>query len=411
MNDFSENWRKLRLRAGKKAELLGNAWPTKKEEAYHYASLSSLDKKAWAEPVYPEEESIAEKIFLLDLPEVKNRMVFANGYFISSLSFLEDGGDWKVKKEERVSEKSFSFEERLNDVFRKEQLLLKVSSRVDLSELQLLFLNEGKSVSFHPSVVLQTIEGQKLSVCEVHVGDGEFLENALVEVKCEKSSTLFWTKAQLNASEAASLSLTDFSLEKSARVSFTLLAKGSAFAREVVRAELKAENAFLETNGLQLSGKNQLVDFNVSIAHEANHTESQQSLKTLVSGNGHAIFQGKSAISKRGNKSSAHQKSDALLLSDKGIFDVKPELEIFADDVKCSHGATVGALDDQDIFYIRSRGVSLGGAKRLLLFSFVNEVLDRISDEKIRFWAQAHVFPFLGGGDEEIFGTEEKRDL
>ncbi|QCE32203.1 SufD family Fe-S cluster assembly protein [Acetobacteraceae bacterium] len=409
MNDFSENWQQLRLRAGDRADLLGNAWPTKKQEAYHYASLSSLDKTKWKKAPSLSEKDLKEKITALSLPEVNNRLVFSNGYFMPSLSFLGDGGNWQIKKNvlEEGCEK-LSFEERLNLSLGEEKISLKIPFLKASQSLQILFLNEGENISLHSAVDFEVSENQKISVFEVHAGEGHFLENNLIHVKSSKSSHISWVKAQFSGSKTASLSHTYFDLAEGAKASWTLLAKGNLFEREVFRAVLADENAVLEANGLQLVGKDQLADFNISVAHEANHTFSQQSFKALAIENGHAIFQGKSAISKRGNKSEAHQKSDALLLSDRAIFDVKPELEIFADDVKCTHGATVGALEEQDIFYLRARGIALDEAKRLLLFSFVKDILDHISDENIHLWVQDYVFPFLDFEKEEIFHIEQE---
>ena len=154
--------------------------------------------------------------------------------------------------------------------------------------------------------------------------------------------------------------------------------------RDEIEAELKGKLAQCALNGIMLAKGHDHLDTLTRITHAAPHGTSRQMYKSVLAGKAQAAFQGKILVEKDAQKTDGHQLSRALLLSDQAEMDAKPELEIYADDVKCSHGTTVGDLDKDALFYLRARGLNEDEARRLLIEGFIGEMLDGIRVEELR---------------------------
>lgn len=165
--------------------------------------------------------------------------------------------------------------------------------------------------------------------------------------------------------------------------SFTLN-QGGELARHEVVATLTQAHAQVHVNGIQIVDGTRLNDLTSMIHHAAPDCGSRQTVKTVLSESGQGVFQGKILVDRVAQKTDGYQMNQALLLSEKAQINSKPELEIYADDVKCSHGATVGALDDEQLFYLRSRGVPEAEARAILVQAFLLDALDLVTDETLR---------------------------
>jgi Fe-S cluster assembly protein SufD len=159
---------------------------------------------------------------------------------------------------------------------------------------------------------------------------------------------------------------------------------GGMMSRHQIQADLEGVNGFVSFNGLNLLGGKQHGDTTILINHRAAHCNSNQFYRSLLTDEAHGVFQGKVHVFEGAQKTDGYQLSNAILLSDKAVMDTKPELEIYADDVKCSHGATTGQMNEEPLFYLRSRGLSEKEARLLLIRAFVDEVVDKIEDEKLK---------------------------
>ncbi|MFT8474507.1 MAG: SufD family Fe-S cluster assembly protein, partial [Acetobacter orientalis] len=160
-----------------------------------------------------------------------------------------------------------------------------------------------------------------------------------------------------------------------------VLGVGAALARHEVHARLSAAHAQVHVNGAQRLRAKQHGDISSVITHAAPDCISRQTVRNVLDGQSRGVFQGKVLVERIAQKTDGYQMNQALLLSEHAEIDAKPELEIYADDVKCSHGATVGALDDDQMFYLRSRGVPEAEARQILIHAFLEEALDLIADE------------------------------
>jgi Fe-S cluster assembly protein SufD len=167
------------------------------------------------------------------------------------------------------------------------------------------------------------------------------------------------------------------------------------WVRSDLNSRLQASGAETIFNGLYLVDGRQHVDNHTRIDHLAPDTRSDELYRGIISGHGHAVFNGKVVVAKHAVKTDAAQTNNNLLLSRQGEIDTKPELEIYADDVKCSHGATIGQLDEQALFYLRSRGLGLDEARGLLVGAFALAVLDRIVSPDLRVFARQQLSAVL----------------
>ena len=207
------------------------------------------------------------------------------------------------------------------------------------------------------------------AVTEIRVGHGAALEHVVVQDLPEES---FVFTAVLSRQDAQSrLGLHSFSL-------------GAALARVEVESRLEGEAAELQLDGLYLGHGTQHPDQHTTIDHAAPRTISRELFKGILDGRAHGVFHGRIHVRPDAQKINADQTNRALLLSDRATINSKPQLEIYADDVKCSHGATIGQLDDAQLFYLRARGLDLATARALLTVAFASEVLERLPSEALR---------------------------
>jgi Fe-S cluster assembly protein SufD len=189
---------------------------------------------------------------------------------------------------------------------------------------------------------------------------------------------------QDQSSDSLHLSTFGVSLAAGARYESVVLQIGARLARHEVHATLAGDGAHLGIAGGALAGEGQHIDNSTRVVHAGLGSTSQQLFKTVLDGSGHGVFLGTVEVGEGAQKTDAQQLSRTLMLSDRAIMDAKPELLIFADDVKCSHGATVGDIDEQALFYMRSRGIDEATARQLLTEGFLVEVIDRIADGPTR---------------------------
>jgi Fe-S cluster assembly protein SufD len=164
----------------------------------------------------------------------------------------------------------------------------------------------------------------------------------------------------------------------------TSLAMGGKWARHDLQVRFQAEGADCETNGLYLVGDRQLSDQHLDVMHSSPHNSSRHNYKGILHGAGRAVFDGRILVERNAQKTDAHLSNKNLLLTRNAEVDTKPQLEIYADDVKCSHGTTVGQLEPEQLFYLRSRGIDSSTAIKMLCLGFAGEILETIEQQPVR---------------------------
>nr|WP_246379428.1 Fe-S cluster assembly protein SufD [Gluconacetobacter johannae] len=359
-------------------------------EAWKYTSLRALGDVPFATaPATPDDAAVravlAEAGQVVGLDPDMRRAVFVNGRFDPSLSSLPDGvsvGRFQASDADADGDVASA----LNAILAEDGLVLRVAPGADAGRLLLLSIGvaEGTPISFHPRHRIELGQGAALSVLDLSVGRGAYLNNPVFDIAVGDGARLGHAKMQAEAPAAQHLAVVHAEIGAGGLYDSFTLTLGAALARHEVHVRLAAPGAVVHVNGAQLLDDRQHADLTSVITHAAPDCNSRQTVKNVLSGHARGVFQGKILVERVAQKTDGYQMNQALLLSDAAEIDAKPELEIYADDVRCSHGATVGALDPDQLFYLRSRGVAEHEARAMLVKAFLHDAVDLIGDEVLR---------------------------
>ncbi len=242
-------------------------------------------------------------------------------------------------------------------------------------------------------VVLE--EGAALTMVEHQTGEGAYWKNMVTEIEIGKNAKLTHIRINEDSSEGVQTNMMHINVARDARYEGFALNIGGKLTRHEAHAEIQGENADVTFNGLNLLNGSQTGDTTILIEHQAPHCTSNQFYRTLLDDSARGVFQGKVHVHRVAQKTDGYQLANTLLLSDKAEMNTKPELEIYADDVKCSHGSTTGQLDETPLFYLRSRGLNEAEARMLLIQAFVGEAVDKIVDEDVKATVEKKVQSWL----------------
>lgn len=373
--------------------------PGPKDEAWRFVNLAPIKQQAFA----PAATAIVTHAQLADylLPEsAHSRLVFVNGHYAPALSSLEGlesvtvgtlsaaSGvpDARLGTLAGASEDVFTA---LNSRMAEDGALVVFApdSRI-ATPIHLLFVNAPQptpAASYARALVVVGANSEA-TVVEDHVslGGGVHLTDAVSELAVGDGARLTHLRVQREATDAFHLGRSAARLGRDARYEAVLVNFGGRTARLDAGVTLAAEGAEAKLFGLTLITGEQESDTHSSITHARPHGRSEQLNKCIAGGRAHGVFNGRVHVARGAQGTDSAQSSRNLLLSPRARVDAKPELEIFADDVKCSHGATVGQLEADELFYLQSRGLSQAEAYRLLLHGFAGEVLERIPVPSLR---------------------------
>jgi Fe-S cluster assembly protein SufD len=257
-----------------------------------------------------------------------------------------------------------------------------------LDPVQLLFvaLPDAEPHAFHLRNLIRAEAGSSATVLESYVGlgDGIYWTNAVTQVAVAPNAVLRHYKLQAEGRSAFHVAETSVRLDHQAAYRMFVASLGSGLCRNEVDVDLAATDAVARLAGTALARGTQHLDTTIRIEHSMPRGTSGQEFKNVVDGRAHAVFQGRIRVAPDAQKTDAEQVNRSLLLSSTAAADTKPELEILADDVKCSHGATIGDLDEEALFYLRARGVGEVEARRLLIDAFIGELIEHITVDSAR---------------------------
>lgn len=252
--------------------------------------------------------------------------------------------------------------------------------------LHLLFVSTQPGIASHPRVVLIAEPGSAVTLIEEYVAlhDGASFTNTVAEVVVGAGAQVEHVRVQREARQAFHLGRCAVSLAQDSRYHSVSVALGAKMSRLGLDVRQIGAGTDCALDGLALIGERQVADTHSFIDHAEPHGKSRQLHKCIVDGAAHAVFRGKVMVRPGAQRTDSAQSSRNLLLSSRAAVDTLPQLEIFADDVKCTHGATVGELDSEEVFYLRSRGLSETAARKLLTYAFGAEIIDRIPVASLR---------------------------
>ena len=245
------------------------------------------------------------------------------------------------------------------------------------------FANGTPTVS-HPRVLVVAEAGSAASIIEQHVGRGRYWTNAVSELVVGPGASLAHHKVQREDTAAYHLAAVAAAQAADSQFASRAVALGAALSRSAIATRLGAPGAACDFDGLYIADGTQHVDHHTTIDHARPRGTSRELYKGILAGRATGVFNGKVFVRPDAQQTDAQQMNQNLLLSDDAQVDTKPQLEIFADDVKCSHGATIGQLDEDAIFYLRARGIDQPEARRLLIYGFANELVARVRVEPLR---------------------------
>ena len=344
------------------------------------------------------------------------RLTFVNGRFAPELSYVREVRGLRLASlreaiaqgaiEERIGSCA-AFEDNamvaLNTALFEDGAFLEIAAGTVLeAPIELLFLTaaDGKPVVSYPRILIVAGRDSQAQIVETYRGFGgaPYFTNAVTEVVVGDGAVLEHYKLQ--EEHEAALHFGMLAAKQGASSTFTShnIALGAALARNEIAAVLDGEGADCNLNGLYLAARQQHVDNYTTLDHAKPHSTSHELYKGILDGKGQGVFHGRIIVRPDAQKTDAIQRNKNLLLSESAVINTKPQLEIYADDVKCTHGATVGQVDPEAVFYLRSRGIVLEEARRLLTYAFASEMTARMKVESIREHLGTALFTRLSGG-------------
>ncbi|MGB0629874.1 MAG: Fe-S cluster assembly protein SufD [Alphaproteobacteria bacterium] len=273
----------------------------------------------------------------------------------------------------------------LNTAFMRDGVVLKLADGVQLERpLQVLHIVDAgeTALAVHPRTLIVAGDNSAATIIETFAGaaDTAYWTNAVTEIKVGRNASVSHVKRQTESVEAYHTALTQVRLGRDARYRSVALATGAALSRNETRVAFEGEGAEASLAGGALLRGRQHADNTTEADHTVPHTNSNQVFRNVLDDASHSVFQGGVIVRQDAQKTDSSQSNRNLLLSDGAQADTKPELQIFADDVKCAHGATVGDLDKAALFYLQSRGIPTDQAKSLLIEAFIAEIFDDLPE-------------------------------
>ena len=385
-------------------ELLG--FPTVRDEEWKYTNLAQLAKEEFRHSIEPSSLS-AEDVAQFSFPEtVDSNLVLVNGVLRSDLSkvnalervvatdlFTAIGDARYTKVVRSYLARNATYNDRgltaLNTAFLQSGIFILIPKDVQLaSPLQITFVADStvaENVNF-PRVLVVAEENSSAKLVEsyVSVGENRHFTNAVVEIVAKDGARLEHCRLQDEHLNAYHVGTSSIELGRGSSYNSTAINLGGKLARHDISVVMNHEGAECWVDGLYVVGENQHTDTHSVIDHKQPHCNSHQLYKGILDGNGRAVFNGKIFVREGAQKTDAMQTNKNLLLSPQARVDTKPQLEIYADDVKCAHGAAVGQIDPDELFYLQTRAINPELGKSLLTYGFAEEVIQKIGIESIR---------------------------
>ena len=373
--------------------------PTTRDEDWRFTDISPLTKLSF-QPAQDLLQLAPATVAQWAIPEAAARLVFVDGIYAPQHSFnrtgctvenLAAGVNRQGAGVQTHLGRHAGFEHNafaaLNTAFLHDGALIVVPRDFALAApVHILFIATRKHAASYPRCLVVAEEGSALTLVEDYVAlqSEAYFTNAVTEVALAGNAQVHHVRVQRDGAEAFHFANCAVSLAQASRYHSVSVALGARISRHNLGALLAAEGAECSIDGLALIGGAQLADTHSLIDHAVPQCVSRQLHKCIVDGAARAVFNGNIMVRAGAQRTDSSQSSRNLLLSGKARVDTKPQLEIFADDVKCAHGATVGQLDVDEVFYLKSRGLSDTAARNLLTYAFGAEVIERIPVATLR---------------------------
>lgn len=382
--------------------------PTTRDEEWRFTDLSPLTKLSYQpvrEPTAPPAADVERYV----LAEAASRLVFVDGVHVQALSGAAGDGGVVVANLSAAGGQHQAVIERhlgrhvdfrdnvfaaLNTAFLHDGALVYVPRDAAIAgPVHLLFLATRAGAASYPRCLVVAEPGSAVTVVEDYVAMQQeaYFTNAVTEIALGENASIDHIRVQRESGQAFHIANCAVSLARASRYRSVSVALGARISRYDLNVLQTAAGTQCSVDGLALIGGRQLADTHTTIDHAQPQGVSRQLHKCIADGAAHAVFNGKIIVRPGAQQTDSSQSSRNLLLTGRAHVDTKPQLEIFADDVKCAHGATVGQLDSEALFYLMSRGLSDAAARNLLTYAFGAEIVDRIPVASLRRWLERTV--------------------
>jgi Fe-S cluster assembly protein SufD len=402
--DSAPAWLKSRRMAAL-ARAVELGLPTAKDEEWRFTSIAPLLELPLHHARRPARRLAAAEIAPFTFGLEACRLVFVDGWFCAELSSLPppDGDLQACSLRAALAGNAPELEPRLariaNDgapvftalntaFFRDGALVCAAPGKTIAQPVHLLFIaasgEAGASAHVRNLIVAGARSEVKILETFASLSGAPHFTNTVTELALGAESRVDHCKIQDENPRAIHIAAVQAQQERGSHWSSHSVSTGAQLARHQIQTVFNGENGFCLLNGLYLAQGGQLADYHTVVDHARPRCESHEFYHGILSGSARGVFNGKIFVRQDAQKTNAKQTNRNLLLSDDAVIDTKPQLEIFADDVKCTHGATVGQMDEEAVFYLRSRGIGLDQARQIMIRAFASDVVNRIPLEPVR---------------------------
>lgn len=398
----------ISLRALGKDSFLSQGLPAVKSEEYKFTNISkklenSIKNFSQALPFHPLRELIEKSVFEGFEGDI---LVFANGFFLPEFSSKIDGltitelsekEDIALGSIAKASKDPFAA---LNQASFAGGIFISVPKKTQLEKpiLLLSFNKENQGQVIQPRVWIEVGDFAEVTFLDqsISLSESSYFINKVVEIKGGVNSQINYYRMQNEGKAAIEVSTIETDIQKDGKFTSVTISLSGDMVRNNLSLNLLGSNSEGNMYGVYLlNGKTQ-VDNHTNVDHTIPHAESNELYKGILADQSRGVFNGKIFVRQDAQKTNAFQQNNNILLSEDAIVNTKPQLEIWADDVKCSHGCTVGQLDEEALFYLQARGIDKTSAKGLLLYAFAGEVLEKIEEKSFQNYAVELIQERLG---------------
>ena len=360
---------------------LSKGFPTNKDEEWKYTSLKKIVASDYnLNSNTSDIDNNTIKKYSLGL---EDKIVFLDGKLIYSPEIkgvrIFDFSEFECRNDDALNE--------LNSALANNGYNLVVEKNIVVERpIEVLFFNTTENGFSQYRNKIDIGENSEIKLVEKirDLSNSSTLVNHFTQINCDKNTKVEYNKIQNNTKESKLINCMNIYQEQDSTCEVNTLIFGGSFVRNNLNFEQNGSNCESNMNGISLLGCNQLADNHTFVDHKTAHCRSNELYKGIYLGDSKGVFNGKIMVRKDAQKIDAFQSNNNLLLSENSTIDSKPQLEIYADDVKCSHGCTIGQLDEEALFYMRSRGIGVEEAKAVLTYAFASEVIEKITIPEIQ---------------------------
>ena len=405
------------LRSDAFARFCETGFPTTKDEDWRFTNVNAIAQASFS-MTHPQQRLATADLEQFRLPNAACRLVFVNGRFAPGLS--DNGtlpkGVKVASLADEIANNPDALEQHLgryikfgrdgfsalNTALIQDGAYVYLPRRTVLEAPIHLFFASVASDSpamAHPHNLIVAEDETQASIVEDYVsfGNAAFFSNVVTELVAGENAVLSHYLIEREDLHAYNISTLRLQQARASNVTSHSVLLGGALVRNNVHPVLAGEGGECLINGLFMGNGRQHMDNYMLVEHASPHCSSRQFYNGILDGNSHGVFHGRIIVHKDAQKTDAKQTNRNLLLSDNAQIDTKPQLEIYADDVKCTHGATIGQIEENALFYMRSRGIDEASARRLLLMAFANESLNRMKSDSVREYLSSVIQKWLPG--------------